>query len=454
MDLSFQNFRPINNVNFLLKTLEKVALNQLMMHCNSLMPDYQSAYRKFYSCETALVKIINDILWAMEHQKILSLVCIDLSVAFGTVDHEILEQVLQNQYGITGTVCQWYKTYIRPRGFKVNIQNEYLDEIELPFSVAQGSCTGPYLFILYYSTVKYTVPRTITLPGYSDDHALKNTFNAKIRDDEQRCLLEMEECLKDVNNWMCKNRLQMNNGKTEFIYFGSRQMLSLCNIEEIDVQGTKINRSDIVRYLAALLDSELNLKKHVTTICAKAMNSINMIKLIRNSLSKEVCQTIVQALVISHLDYANAILIDLPDITIKKIQSVHNIVARLVLGNESNEERSKENLKKLHWLPIKYRIEFKISCLVHKCIQNQAPEYLRNLLISLAIHRVGLRSEIANTLNLTIPKVKRETFAVRAFSVKGPVLWNQLPNWIKAIGDFKSFKIHLKIFYFKKTYSQ
>ena len=204
MDLNFQNFRPINNGNFLSKALEKVALNQLTLHCNSLMPDYQSAYRKFYSCETVLVKIINDILWAMEHQKILSLVCIDLSVAFGMVDHEILEQVLQNQYGITGTVLLWYKTYIRPRGFKVNIQNKYPDEIELQFSVAQGSCTGPYLFILYCSRVKYTVPRTITLLGYSDDHALKNTFNAKSRDDEHRCLVEMEECLKDVNNWMCK----------------------------------------------------------------------------------------------------------------------------------------------------------------------------------------------------------------------------------------------------------
>ena len=50
LDLSFQNFRPISNVNFLSKALEKIALNQLMMHCNSLMPDYLSAYRKFYSC--------------------------------------------------------------------------------------------------------------------------------------------------------------------------------------------------------------------------------------------------------------------------------------------------------------------------------------------------------------------------------------------------------------------
>ena len=74
------------------------------------------------------------------------------------------------------------------------------------------------------------------------------------------------------------------------------------------------------------------------------MNSINRIRLIRNSLSIEVCQTIVQSLVISHLDYANAILIDLPDITMKKLQRVQNIAARLVLGNESREENSKENL--------------------------------------------------------------------------------------------------------------
>ena len=153
LDIRFQNFRPINNVNFLSKVLEKTALDQLMMHCKSLMPDYQSAYRKFYSCETVLVKIRNDILWAMEHQKILSPVCIDLLAAFYTVDHEILLQVLQNQYEFTGTVLQWYKSYIRPRCFKVSTHNDYSDEIELPFAVTQGSCTGPYLFILYCTTI-------------------------------------------------------------------------------------------------------------------------------------------------------------------------------------------------------------------------------------------------------------------------------------------------------------
>ena len=95
---------------------------------------------------------------------------------------------------------------------------------------------------------------------------------------------------------------------------------------------------------------------------------------------------------------------------------------------------------------VKFRIEFKVICLVHRCIQNKAPGYLRNLLTSLPVCTVGLRSEVSNTLNLTIPRVKRETFAARAFSVKGPILWNQLPNCIQAIGEFKSFKKHLKTF--------
>ena len=80
-----------------------------MKHCDSLMPDYQSAYRKFYSCETVLVKLVNDILWAMEHQKILSLVCIDLSAAFDTVDHEILDQVLKMSMGLMEQCCSGIK---------------------------------------------------------------------------------------------------------------------------------------------------------------------------------------------------------------------------------------------------------------------------------------------------------------------------------------------------------
>ena len=121
------------------------------------------------------------------------------------------------------------------------------------------------------------------------------------------------------------------------------------------------------------------------------------------------------------------------------MQRVQNIADHLVLDTEKSVESSTENLQRLHWLPVKLRIEFKIICLVHRCIQIQAPDCLRNMLPSLQVYRVSLRSEVSKIFNLIIPYVKRKTFAMRAFSDKGPVLWNQLPNYIQAINDFKTF---------------
>ena len=96
LDLILSNFIPVSNLSFISKVVEKLVLAQFNKHCSihSLIPNYQSAYRANYSCEAALTKIVNDILWAMEHQKVTSLVAIDLSAAFGTVDHDILLSVL------------------------------------------------------------------------------------------------------------------------------------------------------------------------------------------------------------------------------------------------------------------------------------------------------------------------------------------------------------------------
>ena len=91
------------------KLVEKCMLIQLNEHCSNqdLMPGYQSAYRANYSCETSILKLCNDILWAIERQDITALVALDLSVAFDTVDHGVLLNVLHNQFGITGNALHW-----------------------------------------------------------------------------------------------------------------------------------------------------------------------------------------------------------------------------------------------------------------------------------------------------------------------------------------------------------
>ena len=89
------------------------------------MPDYQSAYRENYSCETALIKIVGDILWSMENDEATALMVLDLLVVFDTIDHEILLWVLQRRFGIEETCLYWFNTYLRPRFYKVNVGKAY-----------------------------------------------------------------------------------------------------------------------------------------------------------------------------------------------------------------------------------------------------------------------------------------------------------------------------------------
>ena len=103
-------------------------------------------YRANYSCETALAKIVNDILWAMEHQKVTSLVAIDLSAAFDTVDHNILLRALEKQFGVQDTCLEWFRCYLNSRYCTVKIREAFSSKCELNCSVPQGSLGGPSLY--------------------------------------------------------------------------------------------------------------------------------------------------------------------------------------------------------------------------------------------------------------------------------------------------------------------
>ena len=89
-----------------------------------------------------ILQLSSDILWSMERQSITSLVTIDLSAAFDTVDHEILLNILKHKFGIEGKALQWFNNYLRPRSFKVITDGTYSQEQDLEVSVLQGSCVG------------------------------------------------------------------------------------------------------------------------------------------------------------------------------------------------------------------------------------------------------------------------------------------------------------------------
>ena len=455
LELIPSNYRPVSNLSFLSKVVEKAALNQFTRHCDAhhLMPDYQSAYRRYYSCETALVKLVNDLLWNLENQNITMLTAIDLSAAFDTVDHGVLLDVLQKQFGIEGKTLKWMDEYLRPRKCKVNIGSSYSLEKPLEFSVPQGSVAGPVLYSAYASTLKYVIPESVDIYGYADDHILKTAFSAGNVDHESSSVNKLQDLMFDIKDWMDQNRLKMNSSKTEFMLFGSRQQLTKCHTGELQVVNDKIPRSQAIKYLGSWLDECLSFKTHVTKKCQAASINLQRIRLISQHLERESLESIVIGTVTSHLDYANSLLYGVPDKDIRRMQLVQNYAAKLVLGRDWKSSSS-ACLRELHWLPIRFRINFKIATLVFKCLNNSAPIYLQNMLAQVNSNRLrtGLRSK-SEFKKLVVPFCKKKTFANRSFSVSGPTVWNSLPSDIRSSENIQTFKRKLKTHYFRLAFN-
>ena len=147
----------------------------------------------------------------------------------------------------------------------------------------------------------------------------------------------------------------------------------------------------------------------------------------------------------------NAILANLPANAIHKMQRVENIAACIVLQDEQ-EPSTTQCLQKFHCLPIKQWIKFKILTLVYKCINDQAPIYLQNLL---TVNQISKQSTHSNCKFkwLIVPFTKRKTFADRSFSVVGLKYWNELPNELHMLTNLESFRRNLKTYLFHEAYS-
>ena len=115
LDLVSSNYRPVSNLVFLSKVLEKVVLEGFTTYCDThkLIPDYQLVYRKGFSCETSIIKVVNDVLWNFENQEVCTMCMIDLRTVFDTVDHQILLQVLQSRFGVSGSALAWFESYLQ-----------------------------------------------------------------------------------------------------------------------------------------------------------------------------------------------------------------------------------------------------------------------------------------------------------------------------------------------------
>ena len=443
-----KNYRPVSNLPFISKIIEKVVLDQLQTHLkdNDLLEINQSAYRKNHSTETALLHVLENLLVNADNKLVSILALLDLSAAFDTLDHEILLHRLQITFGIEGKVLQWFSSYLQDRKQSVLIENYKSDPITLQYGVPQGSVLGPTLFTLY------TQPLSDIINCYKCDYQKYADDTQLSKSDElsnfSSAVDVVESCIEEIIDWMKCNKLKLNPRKTELIPIASQRNLNDLDINMASVDGHNIMFSSGAKDLGVYIDNTLSMQKHISTVCKSAYYELRRISQIKSYLPLHCIEQLVCCFVLSRLDYCNSTLAGLPSKSLEKLQKVQNNAARLIL-RKSKREHVTPLLYQLHWLPIEVRIDFKLAVFGYRFFEDSLPTYLSRTLQS---YRPGRCLRSSSESLLVQPKRNTKTFGERSFSFQIPKVWNKLPMSLKRSSSLAVFKKELKTYLFKQYF--
>ena len=296
----------------------------------------------------------------------------------------------------------------------------------------------------------YTVPlgciikkHNLSYHFYADDTQLYLSIKpADIHD----LVFSLEKCISEIKDWMTINKLKLNDDKTEVVLINPKKY-------DINVSGLKIGDEDILfneraKNLGVFLDKDLSMNFQISNLSKAIYLEIRRLKHISKFVSESCLKTLAASFILSRLDYCNALYKNLNKNQIYQIQKLQNFAAKVVLS-KSIYEHVTPCLIELHWLPVSFRIDYKIAVLTFKCLHGLAPTYLSMLIEEYHPSR-NLRSSSQKLLKKKV--VKFERLGKKSFAFSAPEVWNSLPFHLRSEKSLEIFKNNLKTFYFKEAF--
>ena len=297
-------------------------------------------------------------------------------------------------------------------------------------------------FLLYTTPLSSLISgRAIPHHFYADDSQLYISFSSG---NSAAALNGLQSCLASVQSWRSTNKLKLNPDKIEFLLIGNeRQRSKYLSMFPIELLGVQTYPAKSAHNLGVIFDKNFNLHSHISAICSSCIYHIRDLWCIHRQLDPESAKLLANTLVSSRLDYCNSLLSGIAKTGFTKLQRILNRLDRVVTKSPPFT-RCVPLPRSLHWLPVKYRVHFKICLLTYKAFHEEQPVYLRSL-IATSLPSRSLRSN--RGITLSVSRIRTNT-GVRAFSSCAPSLWNNLPLSVRSATSVATFRKRLKTYLF------
>ena len=444
------NYRPISNLTFLSKIIERCVNSQLVKFVSSqkLFAELQSGYRKTHSCETAITKIHNDILMMIDKKNNVLLLLLDLSAAFDTICHTLLLKKLKNLYGINGKALAWLESYLSGRSFTVKVNKSSSSSCQLTIGVPQGSILGPLLFILYTKDLQELVKQYgLSVHLYADDTQIYFSFDINCINPD---LSKIQACFSEIKKWMAANFLKLNEEKTKVLELG---VYENCITSSVPLGAHSIELSEKAKNLGFYFDDQMSLESQVNHVTKNCFMNLRNLQRIGSKLTHNLKVQLVHSMIFSHLDYCNAVFGSLSEANLNKLQKIQYSAVQFIYGLRGKDRFQPLSpfLKELHFLPVRFRIRYKIALMTFKCLNNIAPQYLSEMITLRDPNSHELRLD-SDFYVLKLPPCPNYKRTKGTFSVMAPTTWNVLPYELRCMTELNVFKKKLKTYYFEMAF--
>ena len=424
-----EDYRPISILSALSKVFEKLISWQIINHLstNKLLTQIQSGFQKGKSCNTAVLKVLEDIRPAFDRGDLSILVLIDFSKAFDMVNFPILLEKLQKYFGFSRQSCCLMDSYLTGRSQYVSTLDSISSTKNIYSGVPQGSILGPILFAIFINDIVKSCTNT-SIHLYADDAQI---YMSKPTNSSEELIQCVNNDMANISNWATRNKLSLNSSKTQAMCIHHRPF-NTTHLSLLHMNGAAINYVDSVKNLGFIIDSQLKCSKHVDATVTKIYNVLRKLWHAASFLTPPVKLKLIKTLITPLVIYGANVYGDLDAISLQKLQITINNCARFVYNKRKFDHISFLSHTILG-SDLKTFLNIRNLLFTHKLITSKSPEYLYNSL-KFAVS--------ARTCNLIVP-THRYLPSSRMFFVNAARLWNNLPHNIKNETNINVFKANI-----------